>query len=1172
MKINPIYGFRNNCMFINRSRQKLHGGAVLAAKSSNQSLFEKNKRDSVINGSNAVYVEKLFSKWSRDPGSVNASWNAYFGGKASTHNLPQPKSRKSSQSLEESLSGGGGKGGSLGGGSGGGKAPTIQGPNADWKYIDDHLVVQAIIRAYQTRGHLAADLDPLGIVGPTGSSLSPENKKVQATKAVLRQHYYYTFNDLNAVFKLPYTTLIGGDEQFLPLQEILDRLERVYCGHIGVEYMMITSLYKCHWIRQHFEKPGAIDFKPEDKKLILERLTRSTGFENFLAKKFISEKRFGIEGCDILIPAMKEIVDESSRLGVESIFIGMAHRGRLNVLSNVCRKPIADILTQFHGIKAMDPGSGDVKYHLGVFTDRQNRQSNKRIRITVVANPSHLEFVNPVVLGKARAEMFQRGDINGDKVLPIILHGDASFCGQGIVFESIHMSELPAYTTYGTIHIVVNNQVGFTTDPRFSRSSRYCTDVARVLNAPIFHVNADDPEACIHCARVAAKWRAKFHKDVVIDLVGYRRNGHNEADEPMFTQPLMYQRIRKLKPVTVTYAEKLVREGVIKMDDYTAMVSGYEKICNEAFEESKKNESFKYSDWLDSPWPGFFQGRDRLKMCPTGVNVKVLEHIGNIYCAPPPEERNFAVHKGILRILGQRRKMLKDRIADWSLGEAFAFGTLLKDGIHVRVSGQDVERGTFSHRHHVLHHQKEDKVKYNPLQYLYPDQAKYDICNSSLSECGVLGFDLGYSMASPHTLVIWEAQFGDFANTAQPIFDTFLCSGETKWVRQTGLVVLLPHSMEGMGPEHSSGRIERFLQLSDDDPDVYPDTSDCDFVARQLIATNWIVTNLTTPANLFHALRRQVSGGFRKPLINFAPKSVLRHPMARSPFRDFNECSAFQRIIPETGEAGLKPECVKKLVFCSGKVYYDLIKERDDHEQNDTVAIVRIEQICPFPYDLITKQLELYKDAELIWAQEEHKNQGAWSYVQARFDTTILNFQKDTRCVTYHGRPPNSASSTGNKVQHYNEYNDIMNGIFGKLTEANKQRLADQIKAQQDRALKESAASYSKSKKEKVKKAEKKDDKPKQASGADDKKKTKSKKDEKSMKAASGKSAKDAKKKMKKAASPADEAAPAPKSAGMRSAPAAKPKPSRKAEPAKDDQPQSSQKSKKPGKDDKPDK
>ncbi|XP_017841880.1 2-oxoglutarate dehydrogenase, mitochondrial [Drosophila busckii] len=1032
-------------------------------------LPEKREPDALANGTNAVFVERLYSQWSQNPKSVEESWDAYFSGKRNTSSVTvdNKKSFKAAGSSTALA------------------APKPSAPPArevasaaaaapasapaDFRYIDDHLVVQAIIRAYQSRGHLAADLDPLGIVGPTGGS-SVDGARRNATQAVLRQHYSYVFNDLNTSFKLPSSTKIGGTEQFLTLKEILDRLERIYCGHMGLEYMQILSFNKCDWIREQFELPNAVNFSADEKKLILERLTRSTGFENFLAKKFTSEKRFGLEGCDIMIPVMKEIIDRSTNEGVESFFIGMAHRGRLNVLANVCRKPIPELLAQFHGLKARESGSGDVKYHLGVFSERLNRKTNRNVRITVVANPSHLEHVNPVMLGKARAEMYLRGDYQGNKVLPILIHGDASFCGQGIVFESIHLSDLPAYTTFGTIHIVVNNQVGFTTDPRFSRSSRYCTDVARVVNAPILHVNADDPEACIHCARVAAAWRAKYKKDVVIDIVGYRRNGHNEADEPMFTQPLMYQRIRKVKPVMVQYAEKLIREGIITDADYKEMQTKYEKICNDGFEESKKMKSFSYSAWIDSPWSGYFEGRDRLKMCPTGVSVKTLEHIGNVYSSPPPSEHKFEVHKGILRILGLRKKMVEAKIADWSLGEAFAIGSLLKDGVHVRVSGQDVERGTFSHRHHVLHHQTQDKTWYNSLQHLYPDQAPYHICNSSLSENAVLAFDHGYSMASPNSVVIWEAQFGDFVNTAQAVIDTFIASGETKWVRQSGMVMFLPHSMEGMGPEHSSGRIERFLQLSDDDQDVFPDTNDSDFVARQIMNVNWIVTNLTTPANLFHALRRQVAMGFRKPLINFSPKSVLRHPLARSPFKDFNECSEFNRIIIDE-KCERNPDCVKKLVFCSGKVYYDLFKEREDHEQAESVALVRVEQLSPFPYDLILKQFQVYKNAEILWAQEEHKNQGGWSYVQPRFETALIKCENETRCISYHGRQPNSSPSTGNKVQHYNEYKALITSIFGELTEDNKKRMERIVKEQQQKAKSETAASMASTKTTKGKEA-----------------------------------------------------------------------------------------------------
>ncbi|XP_033157379.1 2-oxoglutarate dehydrogenase-like, mitochondrial isoform X2 [Drosophila mauritiana] len=1008
--------------------------------------------DSFANGCSAAYIEGLYNKWKRNPNSVDESWSELFSGNdgstAKRRPLQVAHSRKYRRPPVERIAVKARSGERT---ASGGASAAPAAPPSDWKNIDDHHVIQAIIRAYQSRGHLAADLDPLGIVGPKKRT-SVDGSQRHAAREVLRQHFSYIFNDLNTVFKLPSSTMIGGDQEFLTLKEILDRLERIYCGHIGVEYMQITSLTKTNWIRDRFEKPGGLDLTKEEKKLILERLTRSTGFENFLAKKFSSEKRFGLEGCDIMIPAIKEVVDRATNYGVESILIGMAHRGRLNVLANICRKPISDILSQFHGLQATDSGSGDVKYHLGVFQERLNRQTNRMVRITVVANPSHLEHVNPVLLGKARAEMFQRGDTCGSTVMPIIIHGDASFSGQGVVYESMHLSDLPNYTTYGTIHIVSNNQVGFTTDPRFSRSSRYCTDVAKVVNAPILHVNADDPEACIQCARIAIDYRTRFKKDVVIDIVGYRRNGHNEADEPMFTQPLMYQRIKKLKPCLQLYADKLIKEGVVTDSEFKSMVSNYEKICEEAWAKSKTIKTIKYSSWIDSPWPGFFEGRDRLKLCPTGISTDTLKTIGQIFSTPPPSEHKFETHKGILRILAQRTQMVQDKVADWSLGEAFAFGSLLKEGIHVRLSGQDVERGTFSHRHHVLHHQSEDKVVYNSLDHLYPDQAPYSVSNSSLSECAVLGFEHGYSMASPNALVMWEGQFGDFCNTAQCIIDTFIASGETKWVRQSGVVMLLPHSMEGMGPEHSSGRIERFLQMSDDDPDVYPDTCDADFVARQLMNVNWIVTNLSTPANLFHCLRRQVKMGFRKPLINFSPKSLLRHPLARSPFKDFNECSCFQRIIPDKGPAGKQPDCVEKLVFCTGKVYYDLVKERDDHEQVETVALVRVEQLCPFPYDLISQQLELYSKAELLWAQEEHKNMGGWSYVQPRFDTALLKKENESRCVSYHGRPPSASPATGNKVQHYSEYKALITSIFGELTPENKKRIEDRIKKQQAKA------------------------------------------------------------------------------------------------------------------------
>ncbi|XP_036338441.1 2-oxoglutarate dehydrogenase-like, mitochondrial isoform X1 [Rhagoletis pomonella] len=927
-------------------------------------------------GTSATYVEEMYNSWLRDPTSVHTSWDAYF--RSNSYNAP-PDFQPVQRNLIP-LSGG--------------ATALSSGGAIDSKTIEDHLAVQAIIRSYQSRGHLAADLDPLGILR-TDIAVSKDGQTRRANEAVLRQHssFFVGEQDMDRPFKLPSTTFIGGDETTLPLREILNRLENVYCNKVGVEYMFINSLEQCNWIRKRFETPGVMNYSPEQKRLILARLTRATGFEAFLAKKYSSEKRFGLEGGEMLIPAMKEVIDVSTELGVESVIMGMPHRGRLNVLANVCRKPLPQIFTQFAGLEAADDGSGDVKYHLGTYIERLNRVTNKNIRLAVVANPSHLEASCPVVQGKTRAEQFYRGDQEGKKVMSILLHGDAAFCGQGVVYETMHLSDLPDYTTHGTIHVVVNNQIGFTTDPRFSRSSPYCTDVARVVNAPIFHVNADDPEAVVHVSRVAAEWRATFHKDVVIDLVSYRRNGHNEVDEPMFTQPLMYQKIRKHKTCLELYANKLIAEGTVTPEEVKAVADKYDKICEESLELAKQETHIKYKDWLDSPWSGFFEGKDPLKVSPTGVKEETLIHIGNRFSAPPPNAAEFVIHKGLLRVLAARKNMVDEKIADWALAEAMAFGSLLKEGIHVRLSGQDVERGTFSHRHHVLHHQLVDKAVYNPLQHLYPDQAPYSVSNSSLSEFAVLGFEHGYSMTNPNALVLWEAQFGDFCNTAQCIIDQFISSGQAKWVRQSGLVCLLPHGMEGMGPEHSSGRLERFLSLCADDPDYFPPESD-EFAIRQLHDINMIVANCSTPANYYHILRRQIAMPFRKPLILMTPKSLLRHPLARSPFKEMAEGSEFRRVIPDEGPAAENADNVKKVLFCTGRVFYDLLKAREDKKLEKEIAIVRVEQISPFPFDLVKEQSNVYKNADLFWVQEEHKNSGAWTYVQPRF-LTALNHDKD---------------------------------------------------------------------------------------------------------------------------------------------------------------------------------
>ncbi|KAL6422027.1 hypothetical protein ACFW04_010845 [Cataglyphis niger] len=1006
-----------------------------------------------LNGSSSSYVEEMYNAWLQDPHSVHVSWDSFFRNSTAgaapglAYQAPPCLAPSHNQVPLGALL-------PLSGGTQLGQAPVNE------KIIDDHLAVQAIIRSYQARGHLVADLDPLGIM-QTDLIHTHYAARKGSPEQVLRQ-YMLEESDMDRVFKLPSTTFIGGKEKSLPLREILKRLEATYCGHIGVEFMFINSLEQCNWIRQKMETPGIMEVTNDEKRLILARLTRATGFEAFLARKWSSEKRFGLEGCEILIPAMKQVIDKSTELGVESIVMGMPHRGRLNVLANVCRKPLSQIFTQFAALEAADDGSGDVKYHLGTYIERLNRVTNKNIRLAVVANPSHLEAVDPVVQGKTRAEQFYRGDGEGKKVMSILLHGDAAFCGQGIVFETMHLSDLPDYTTHGTIHIVVNNQIGFTTDPRHSRSSPYCTDVARVVNAPIFHVNSDDPEAVMHVCKVAAEWRATFHKDVVIDLVSYRRNGHNEIDEPMFTQPLMYRKIKKTPPVLDKYSTSLINDGVVTPEEVKDVKDKYEKICEEAYNNARQETHIKYKDWLDSPWSGFFEGKDPLKVSPTGIKEDTLVHIGKKFSLPPPNAAEFVIHKGIERILKARMEMIEARTVDWALGEAMAFGSLLKEGIHVRLSGQDVERGTFSHRHHVLHHQTVDKATYRPLCYLYPDQAPYTVCNSSLSEFGVL-FELGYSMTNPNALVCWEAQFGDFNNTAQCIIDQFISSGQAKWVRQSGLVMLQPHGLEGMGPEHSSARLERFLQMSADDPDYFPPESE-EFAVRQLHDINWIVANCSTPANYFHILRRQIALPFRKPLILMTPKSLLRHPEAKSNFDLMLEDTQFLRVIPEEGIAAQNPNNVKRLLFCSGKVYYDLKKARAERQLDDKIAIARMEQISPFPYDLVKKEAAKYPNAELVWAQEEHKNQGAWTYVQPRFHTalngtpcigaetsesnrgwladlfssnkstksTIVSEQSTEpteskqRIVSYAGRPTAASPATGSKMQHLKELKQLI--------------------------------------------------------------------------------------------------------------------------------------------------
>jgi 2-oxoglutarate dehydrogenase E1 component len=981
---------------------------------SSSAAKEAPKYDSFMNGTSASYLEEMFEAWQANPTSVHKSWDTYF--RQLSAGVPPSKAyvapptlgqlrvmEKAQSSLTVS------------------PHPQTTAPSiltSDAKVIADHMAVQSIIRAYQVRGHNVSDLDPLGICNSDLDGRVPPELTLE--------HYNFSEADLNRKFRLPKITYIGGNEDELPLGEIIKRLKDTYTRKIGVEYMFINNLEQCDWIRKRFEQPKAIELKEEEQRLLLARLIRSTRFEEFLAKKWSSEKRFGLEGCEVLIPCMKSVIDSSSDLGVDSFVIGMPHRGRLNVLANVCRKPLNQLFCQFDSkLEPQGEGSGDVKYHLGMCHNRINRLNNRPIKVSVVANPSHLEAVNPVVQGKTYAEQFYRGDKNGDHVMSILLHGDAAFGGQGVVFETFHLSDLPSYSTHGTIHIVVNNQIGFTTDPRVARSSPYCTDVARVVNAPIFHVNADDPEAVMFVARMACEWRHRWHKDVVIDLVCYRRFGHNEIDEPSFTQPLMYKKIRSQPTVLEQYSKHLIAEKIVTQEEFDETVSKYDAICEREFQAAKKVTAVSNRDWLDSPWDGFFEGKQQMHIPDTGIDEATLKHIGDKFSQEPVD---YKLHLGIKRTLKERAEMVAKRTVNWALGEALAFGSLLKEGVFVRLSGQDVERGTFSHRHHVLHDQEVDKKMYRPLDHLYPTQAKYTVCNSSLSEFAVMGFELGYSIANPVSLVCWEAQFGDFNNTAQCIIDQFICAGQQKWVRQSGLTLLLPHGYEGMGPEHSSGRLERFLQMSNDDSDLVP-VLDKNFEAQQLHDINWFVCNVSTPANYFHVLRRQACLPFRKPLIIMTPKSLLRLPEARSSFDEMVSGTRFQRVIPEQGPALLKPLQVEKLLLCSGRVYYDLMKERQRRNLDPRMAICRVEQISPFPYDLLKKEIETYPNAKICWVQEEPKNMGSWFYVQPRMIALLKKefSERKDQSISLASRPPSAAVSAGNKAIHLVEIQKFMN-------------------------------------------------------------------------------------------------------------------------------------------------
>ncbi|KAH7904950.1 thiamine diphosphate-binding protein [Hygrophoropsis aurantiaca] len=959
--------------------------------------------DPFANGTNTYYIEEMYKHWRQDPKSVHVSWNVYFSGMEK--GLPSPKAFQPPPGLMAPPADG---------------APALHASGG--AELDDHLKVQLLVRAYQVRGHHVAELDPLGILDADLADVNPPELELS--------RYGFTERDLDKQIALGPGILphfATEDRKTMTLGEIIKLLKRIYCGAVGIQYVHIPDKEQCDWIRERVEIPKPWNYTLEEKRMILDRLIWSESFEKFIASKYPNEKRFGLEGCEALIPGMKALIDRSVDHGVKHVTMGMPHRGRLNVLANVIRKPIEAILNEFSGSVSDDSPAGDVKYHLGANYVRPT-PSGKKVSLSLVANPSHLEAEDPVVLGKTFAIQNLEGDeTTHNTAMGVLLHGDAAFAGQGVVYETMGFHNLPNYGTGGTIHLIVNNQIGFTTDPRFARSTPYPSDIAKSIDAPIFHVNGDNVEAVNFVCQLAADYRAKYKRDVVIDIVCYRRYGHNETDQPSFTQPRMYKAIEKQPTPLTQYSKFLVNRGTFTEKDIEEHKKWVWGMLEKAAAAAKDYVPTS-KEWLSASWQGFPSPRqlaeETLPTRATGAGEETLKRVGKAISQYPA---GFTPHRNLARILASRGKAVEEgHNIDWSTAEALAFGSLVMEKIHVRVSGQDVERGTFSQRHAVIHDQANEQ-QYIPLNDLGSNQARFVVCNSSLSEFGTLGFELGYSLVSPDSLTIWEAQFGDFANNAQCIIDQFIAAGERKWLQRTGLVMSLPHGYDGQGPEHSSGRIERFLQLCDDHPHVYPTPEK---VERQHQDCNMQVVYPTTPANYFHVLRRQIHRDFRKPLILFFSKSLLRHPQARSDLSEMIGDTHFQRYIPEPSENLVAPEEMRRHILCTGQVYHALIQEREEKGIKD-VAISRIEQISPFPYDLITSHLDKYPNADLLWCQEEPLNNGAWTYVGPRILTAANETQHHRGKYPYYaGREPTSSVATGSKAQHKKEIESLLAAAF----------------------------------------------------------------------------------------------------------------------------------------------
>ena len=950
--------------------------------------------DSFLNSANAPYVAELYFKYTQNPKSIDESWKSFFSSLNEDElsiisDFGGPEWKKRDTNVIDDISF---------------DKVVRSSSSVDFNSFKtstlDSIRALRLIRAYRINGHLIANLDPLNL-----------HEKIYHPELDYKS-YGFSENDLDREI------FIDGSLglETATLKEIIQVLNKTYASSIGVEFLHIQSVEQKQWVQERIEEVhNKTNFTTQGKKAIFQRLVESELFEQYLDKKFLGTKRYGVEGGESMIPGIEQIVKQSCIAGVQDIYFGTAHRGRLTLLATVLGMPYRGILSKFQG-SLNDPnevlGSGDVKYHLGVSSDREF--DGKSIHLSLTPNPSHLEAVDPVVAGKVRAKQTLLQDKTTDKVFGILIHGDAAMAGQGIVAETFAMSQLRGFRTGGTIHFVINNQIGFTTTPHYGRSAPYCTEIAKMVQAPIFHVNGDDPEAVVHVCRLAAEYRNLFKEDVVVDMFCYRRSGHNEADEPMFTQPLMYKKIKQHQTTLNLYKDQLIKEEILSEDEAKTKLSDFKKFLDNEFELSKSYKPNKV-DWLDGTWTGIkiasIDAR-RGKTSSTEDDLKILAK--EIHALPD----DFTPHKRIKKIYNDRQQSIVDgKNIDWATAEALAFATLLKDGYGVRLSGQDVGRGTFSHRHAVLYDQENEK-RFVPLRHFRKDQALFEIVDSFLSEFGVLGFEYGYSQADPKTLVIWEAQFGDFSNGAQTIIDQFITTGERKWLRMSGLTLLLPHGHEGQGPEHTSSRLERFLQMCAED--------------------NIQVANCTSPANYFHILRRQMMRDFRKPLILMTPKSTLRHKGNTSPLEDFVNGSSFHRVLrkPITKDEKSK---INRVVLCSGKIYFEL----QDHINElalENIHIIRLEQLYPFPYEALEEEIVDFKNCEMIWCQEEPRNMGAWQFIQERVQS-VLQRVVGNDTLHFIGRRAAASPATGVFDRHLsNQQNIIRLATEANLDEIKKEK------------------------------------------------------------------------------------------------------------------------------------